>query len=47
MVWFLNAGGNKVPTCLKLLQQLTVIVYLPEEYLFSQNIEFVSGRRAG
>lgn len=47
MVWFLNAGGNKVPTCLKLLQQLSVIVYLPEEYLFSQNIEFVSGTRAG
>lgn len=47
MVWFLNTGGKKVPTYLKLLQRLTALVCLPEEYLFSQNIGFVSGRRAG
>lgn len=49
MVSFLNIRGpiSKVVTCLKLHQQLTVTIYLPEEYLFSQNTEFVAGRRAG
>lgn len=31
MVWLLSTGGKNVPTYLKLLQELTVIVYLPEE----------------